>query len=137
MNVREMEELALFLETVPRRRFNMRFWAATVTRFVGYNENVKVCLRDTEACGTACCIAGYQIVRKNGRCVKSGEVFDKKGFEVGFVEDLAGRELGLDYIQKRRLFFFGYWPLNKNGKPFHETPKGAAKRIRHMIETGE
>ena len=137
MNVREMEELAQFLETVPRKRFNMKFWAATFKRFAGYDENVKICLRDTEACGTACCVAGYQIVRKDNRCVKSGAAFDKKGSKIGLVEDLAARELGLDYRQKRDLFFAENWPLNKNGKPFHETPKGAAKRIRHMIETGE
>ena len=137
MNTQKMLELADFMETVPEEHFNMDYFG---------DRNLDVtCQEDLNVCGTTCCIAGYVVVNK-GLCVTpGGNVYkDKDRSEyVGKAEDVAGEELGLD--NPSTLFYAWNWPYEFVTKEldyndnwvYSATPKQAAARIRHMVETGE
>lgn len=137
MNKKKLESLAKKIEKLPRKSFNMALWAAKM------DDKGDVLVASTlsskeikHPCGTACCIAGYQVLRTPGRVVDCSRVL-YNGRPVGFVDSLAQDELDLANYEARSLFFSSNWPVTKSGKQrFRETPKGAAARIRYMIKTG-
>jgi hypothetical protein len=161
-SARRLEELAAYMETVKPSTFDMDMFSfagdGLLRRFAKAHEidesaldnfDFPVCA-DTlkEPCGTTCCIAGHQVIRK-GFCLVDTSVFrsvkfDKKTNEFkgsglkGDVEQVASQQLGITLGQARLLFYDDVWPTNEAGRPlFPSTPKGAAKRIRHLIITGQ
>ncbi len=148
MNTQKMLELADFMETVPEDKFDMNVFGKQI---LDPNRRT-TCLADLNVCGTTCCIAGYVVVNK-GYCVTPGGFVYSEPVEyvasevstcLGMAEHLAGRELGLTESQASALFFDDHWPRQfytwsaVSIQPIRiTTPKQAAARIRHMVETGE
>jgi hypothetical protein len=126
MNKEKMLQLADCMEKVDPSNFNMSTWSNGTAQF----EEI------THGCGTTCCIAGWQQVFR-GRTVIGEDTFEK-GYFKGRTSRLAADDLELTEGEKELLFFRGEgWPRNENGGIiFPNTPKGAADRIRCMVETG-
>jgi hypothetical protein len=143
MNKEKMLTLAKHLESLPKANFNMAKWAIS-------EDFSPICLTNLHTCGTTCCIAGYQVLLNPDHCILCERVVSNTDVSVGFggVERVAADELGLSEEEKDKLFYMSHWP-KKMGKShffenthylvpmFPETPKGAAKRIRYMVRTGE
>ena len=136
MNIPAMKKLAKLLYNLPKDEFNMSIWANWTT---GYYFSRPVCSEDLHTCGTTCCIGGYQVLQTPGRCITDLRVYPiDSAVAMGRVQDVAAEELGLSHQQSEVLFFSPDWPFNpKTGKIFPETPRGAAARLRYMIETGK
>jgi hypothetical protein len=156
---KKLNELASFLEeNILEKEFDMDDFVSVINRGKFSKEEFAVSPENAHTCGTACCIAGWQII-KDGFCLgESGEVktriqlpFQKKleYLDTGFVAfDFARRSLGLNDEQACSLFYPDRWPGYSygGGDPdkktkkiglFDNTPKGAAERIRHFIKTGK
>lgn len=134
---RKLTKLADFIRSIPRKNFDMGRWGRSA-------KNETICETNSTECGTACCIAGWAIV-KSGKCLSPSErVVDKKGNVIHARPDqYAAKLLDLDFEEARALFFDFHWPHQTNKRTgylepvFKSTPKGAAKRIMHMVEHGE
>ena len=140
MNVDAMNKLADFIEKLPEENFDMTIWGM---KFVGgerkgnLTEDYPVCHDDLQECKTCCCIAGYQILQNPELCLVKGMVYSLEDMSsvLGDAPDVAQHQLGLDEYQATSLFWSSGW--SRTGIPFPRTPKGAAARIRHMIQTGD
>lgn len=127
---RKLKNLAKFIASVPKKHFDMYVWAHS-KKMDKKGEDI-VCEENANLCGTACCLAGWQVIRK-GYCINEDAIVKtKKGKEVGYTPDVARKQLGLSESEASKLFEPIQWPGD-----FPRTPKGAAKRIRHFVETGE
>ena len=134
LNKKAILSLARFLEKLPQTRFNMDFWIRGdgnkyPERLEDGNTNpipTKPNKPSDPDCGTACCIAGWQVARMGYFMNFGGQVFKKKGKEfewMGEASEVAGGALGLDRVQQRRLF-----------RDFSiTTPKEAARVLRNLL----
>ena len=132
---RKLERFAKFIETLPRKAFGMNEWVN-----IPYSSEVKSVNKQTAFdCGTKCCLAGWEGIRRNKELTDNGTIVNRKPGEKRHVEDFARESLGLTIEESFKLFLPGSWPYNNlSGREmFNETPKGAAKRIRYFIKTGE
>jgi hypothetical protein len=127
MNKEKMLKLASCIENVPEKGFNMGSWASKDLVSQDDLEN---------ACGTTCCIAGWQQAFRGRTINIIGNVFERGKF-VGEAPDLCGRDLELTRDERRVLFHREDWPTEAGGRDFPNTPKDAADRIRYMVETGK
>jgi len=135
---RKLEQLAQFVETIPRKQFNMGYWAAKKSPLIGgdgLDKDTLICEIKPE-CGTVCCIAGWQVISK-GMCIFDQTVYKNPkqfaaGNSLGAPDAIAAKMLGLGEYEASKLYIPWKWPLR-----FRQTPNGAAKRIRHFIKTGE
>lgn len=132
MNKRRLRSLAKFMEKVPPVKFDMSDFL--LVREDDCLPETGIDLSKVGECRTACCLAGWEAVRRGaaldyyGRDVKTGE----------HAEGIAKKSLDLSEDEANRLFYDFEWPRNKAGNPkFKSTPRGAAKRIIHLVEKGE
>jgi hypothetical protein len=140
---RKLENLAAFIEKLPRKAFNINIWAKNNKRhfdsdgkIVPRNIVSKKDLNNLEECGTTCCIAGWQVVRKGFSVTNLGTV-SKGGKFINSAPILAAEQLGLNLDESSALFYPRESKLRVlTGKTFTNTPKGAAKRIRYFIKNG-
>ncbi len=137
MNVRKLKNFAKFGASIPRKNFNMDLYcsAADVT-----DE------KSVHTCDTQACLAGWEVLRqgyalKHGglQVVKiSGKGKNKKIKSLRTsAQNFAAKSLGLTYEEAQRLFIPWSTQAGTSWDKFRLTPKGAAKRILHMAETGE
>lgn len=128
MHVHRMLALAAYIETLPKRKFDM-------TNYLTWDHdklhnNVWLMARNThlvekfEECGTAGCIAGWATVLA--------------GQMSGTFHDTAAEWLGLTEEQSEELFM-GHWPGGRDDADLNPkaTPKQAAKAIRRMVREYE
>lgn len=143
MNVARIKALADFIESVPEENFDMDFYANdedSPSRFI-------VCKDNATACGTSCCIAGWQVVLA-GFCIRyaAGE---RNPMQIGkmsgeeFVPTLESAsvydspfEFSMEYLdlseyQASLLFLPWKWPAK-----LEQNNKNAAARLREMAENG-
>jgi len=152
---RKLEAFAKFIEKLPRKVINMESWANIKIKNRTDLDPV-VCKADVlepkgNACGTACCLAGWEVLRR-GYCLDdSGNVYKKNRSIRSSAANFARESLGLSSGEASKLFFRDRWPGYSRGyydfetgrwehsspSKFKGTPKGAAARIRHLIKTGE
>lgn len=147
MNIERMENLAKFIETLPETRFDMSEWAKTPYSSV-------VCPTNMNACGTACCIAGWVVVLNDLCLMANGRVlvpdpeapegiWSPKGFRpydspeisgLGRIQaaDYARLYLDLSIREAETLFYPWNWP-GAFGE-VRKTPQLAAGMIRWMIQ---
>lgn len=140
MNKIRMEKLAAYIETRPPENFNMSSWIAVYKDGAILPTPDDVCTvgEVKSQCGTACCIAGWQVI-KNRLCLSNqGGVYRKKGKKgkvyIGNAENYVRDYLGLSYCLAYDLFRKTNWPSQFRYSP--DTPQNAAARIRFMIEEG-
>lgn len=131
MNKSNLLLLADYLEKVPQEEFNMLWYRG---RYDEYNCFIKVYLiKDINNCGTAGCALGHSIVSK----IKELEVTD----EDYSIDELSQRYLNFEKYSDRvfnipmkesewEYLFSGEWSMRDN------TPLGASKRIRYVVEKG-
>lgn len=130
MNKKKLLELADKIEKVSPKNFDMAEWATGPINRVGLpNLN--------PGCETTCCIAGWQQVLQGrylgGSRVYSG--FTEEAKFLGYAEDLAREDLGLNGEEVNRLFYTSGWPHDEAGfRRYPNTPAGAAKRIRDFVD---
>lgn len=150
---RKLLRLADFIEQLPRKAFKMDQWVQDPKGFWDSEQtDYEIGKENVHTCGTACCIGGWYLINKGYHIDSFGDAFkknDKGNARDAFV--VAQEEIGLSYYEAERLFLANYWPGYKEGyysdtldryvdgkqTKFKETPKGAAKRIRHFVATGE
>ena len=71
MNIRKMENLAKFIEKLPRTKFNIEHWAELAENC----KEDKITLKNMNLCGTTCCIAGWQAVRMGFQIEEGGMAY--------------------------------------------------------------
>src|SRR5215831_13943407 len=143
MDKRKLENLAKFIEKLPRRSFDISTWVNIPQKMLNKNPYQRICKSIVKhPCGTTCCIAGWEVIR-NGYCMNDfGEVYKDKKPESEFVCDaleFAKNSLDLTEEQAGELFTPRMSCNNRciillGDKKFRNTPKGAAKMIRQFIK---
>jgi len=137
--ISELRKLAKFMEKVSGFQFNMSNWFQS-DKWYGEEPQGRICETEMkkeekgEFCGTACCLAGWQIMRI-GYCVDPKQNVYKSARSkkvLGHVSEVAEKTLGLETDEANLLFLPGQWPAQYNTRD----PKDAAKRIIHFIEHG-
>jgi hypothetical protein len=155
----KLEELAQFIETVDPKKFDMGDWLSVQDDYKFYGTK-EVTERDgfvgknfIGKCGTACCLAGWEVARQGFLLNEDGTVATevkvpgvKKPVVIKLKVDNANVDapefakvsLGLTEQEEDLLFYPDRWPVNESGdREFDDTPKGAAARIRYLIKTGK
>lgn len=133
--------LADWIETLPEQKFDMGQWSSSVGEVhLDPEDSTKTLNQYGSECATACCIAGWVVLAK-GHTVKGVSVLTESYFSTDLVPLKAREILGLTPEETEALFYPGNWPgcaeTNDPYTKFPNTPKGAADRIRHFVQTGE
>lgn len=126
MNKKRLLKLADFLETVPRRAFNMDYWVA--------REATKPEGKAPGSCGFAGCAMGWAQHAKLFRGLELGESWvgeQTPTFNGATGFEAAAQLFSIDHGNSR--FLFG---SDSYGAIVNPTPKQVAKRIRKFVETG-
>jgi hypothetical protein len=155
----KLEEFAQFIETINPNKFNMSAWLNIKDNYKFF-QTKEVDERDgfvgkdfIGKCGTACCLAGWEVARQGFLLNEDGTVATEvkiPGIKKPVVIELkvddanvdapafAKTSLGLTEQEEELLFYPSQWPVDENTNSlFENTPKGAAARIRYLIKTGK
>jgi hypothetical protein len=139
MNVRKLKNFAKFISSIPKSKFKMNTFSEHPKAYEDVPDIEKVVNKNSieHTCKTSCCLAGWAVVRSGYGLVDDDDVVKVSRGKVDHLrvsaEQFATDTFELTEEEASKLFY----PYSETWGKFALTPKGAAKRILHLIETGE
>ena len=136
MNVRKLKNFAKFVAGIPRKNFNMELYC---------NQEEATDLKGMHTCGTEGCLAGWAVAKEGYSLQQGGSNVLKvsgrgKNKKVKNLRtnahNFARKVFDLTPEQADNLFL-PWSDKTEWWSKFRHTPKGAAKRIMKLVETGE